>query len=395
MPASGLNHSSYDSPTVYTVPSGVDSIIVSINKTVAPADSAIIFVYEGRMVQSLPTMRTLKRGALNDGFTPVDKLLIPTVMGGNVFELDVNHIHKNKQINFFCEISGTFRDLRVGHGRNLYNSNYLKITPTEYIVYLYTNSETEVTRGNHGLTITDFISISITCNADKQASIMMITNGGTFDVSNVEWVGDNGRPFVNWYSAETPLPSLTNGILEFNSGDYLKPIYAFGDSYLNTWDSARYPYYVKARKIDTWLIDGYPGCNSDSAIASFRNVVQKGAPKYLLWLLGMNDPDIDGDLNTSWKSCVDEVVAYCISHNIEPILATIPCTPTMRNDRKNLYVTNSGHRYIDFAKAVGGESVGSGWYSGFLSADNVHPTVDGAKALANRLFLDFPEILNN
>jgi lysophospholipase L1-like esterase len=67
----------------------------------------------------------------------------------------------------------------------------------------------------------------------------------------------------------------------------------------------------------------------------------------------------------------------------------------MRNDRKNLYVTNSGHRYIDFAKAVGGESVGSGWYSGFLSADNVHPTVDGAKALANRLFLDFPEILNN
>ena len=59
---------------------------------------------------------------------------------------------------------------------------------------------------------------------------------------------------------------------------------------------------------------------------------------------------------------------------------------------KNEIIRSSGYRYIDFAKAVNAEAVGSSWYAGMLSTDNVHPTQEGAKALASRFLLDVPEI---
>ena len=76
-----------------------------------------------------------------------------------------------------------------------------------------------------------------------------------------------------------------------------------------------------------------------------------------------------------------------------PILATIPNTPTVTNVYKNLVVKNSGYRYIDFAKAVNAESVNSTWYPNMLSNDNVHPTPLGARVLAMRVLIDFPEIM--
>ncbi|WP_373710719.1 hypothetical protein [Jeotgalibaca porci] len=66
--------------------------------------------------------------------------------------------------------------------------------------------------------------------------------------------------------------------------------------------------------------------------------------------------------------------------------------PMVNNSFKNEIVRASGYRYIDFANAVGGESVGSGWYTGMLSADNIHPAVLGAQKLALRALQDVPEL---
>jgi lysophospholipase L1-like esterase len=137
-----------------------------------------------------------------------------------------------------------------------------------------------------------------------------------------------------------------------------------------------------------------PGIDSEESWPILLNDLSTGNPKYLLWLLGMNDGD-DADANTpseSWITHIQKVIAICEERGITPILATIP-TCLIYNEGKNSWVRNSGYRYIDFAKAVGANGDGS-WYDGMLNTnnDNVHPTDKGARALAMQVLLDFPEI---
>ena len=106
----------------------------------------------------------------------------------------------------------------------------------------------------------------------------------------------------------------------------------------------------------------------------------------------MNDGDTSDTVNAKWFDILNEVELLCNNSNVELILATIPNVPTIRHDYKNQIVRESGYRYIDFAKAVNAESVGATWYEGMLSNDGVHPTEQGAKALAGRILLDVPEI---
>ena len=122
-------------------------------------------------------------------------------------------------------------------------------------------------------------------------------------------------------------------------------------------------------------------------------------PKTIVWFMGMNDPDTDYSVNASWKSCYDSLVEICSANSIELVLTTIPITPTMNNSHKNDIVKNSGYRYIDINDAVGGSI--SGWYSGLLSSDNVHPTntystdgLNGCVVIAARVMADLPEIMN-
>ena len=77
---------------------------------------------------------------------------------------------------------------------------------------------------------------------------------------------------------------------------------------------------------------------------------------------------------------------------IQMIPCTIPNTPIIINTFKNNIVKQNGCDYIDFAKVVNAEEIGSTWYDGMLSSDNVHPTEEGARALANAIINDFPII---
>lgn len=109
----------------------------------------------------------------------------------------------------------------------------------------------------------------------------------------------------------------------------------------------------------------------------------------------MNDGDGDTGINASYLESIMEFISICKAKGITPILSTVPCTPTVNNYYKNQWVKNSGYRYIDFARAVGGEEIGSSWYAGMLYSDQIHPDTLGAKALYGQFIADFPEILKN
>jgi hypothetical protein len=155
------------------------------------------------------------------------------------------------------------------------------------------------------------------------------------------------------------------------------------------------------------LLSARGGDNSEEEFAELQKCLNFGTPKYLLWCLGMNDADTDlTTVNASWLSYVQQVISFCNSNDIVPVLATIPNTPTRMHEAKNAWVKASGYRYIDFARAVHGESFvqdtdtwyGAGTENDYLESaatpsGRVHPTPLGAKALATQVLADFPEIM--
>ena len=184
--------------------------------------------------------------------------------------------------------------------------------------------------------------------------------------------------------------ALANAKLTAVFKDFNQPIYFFGDSYMSLGDSARWPYYAIQNGWDKFLASGFPGANGwPHGIPSFRNIMARAKPRYVVWCLGMN-----GGVSDSNKA-VDEVIETCDALGVEVILSTTPCVPdsTKNNEAKNTYVKSTGKRYIDFAKAVGAETNGSSWYTGMLSNDNLHPSALGAKALYAQVLKDFPEIM--
>ena len=165
----------------------------------------------------------------------------------------------------------------------------------------------------------------------------------------------------------------------------------FGDSYLNLMSTDRFGTHIVSAGFSDWLACGYSGAGAASQLTCFRNLLNVGAPSYAVFLLGMNNPD-DGEVNSSWQNTVDAFVKECESRSIVPVLATIPSVPDRDHTYKNTYVRSSGHRYVDWEKAVGADKTNM-WYSGMLHTDGVHPTELGARALAGQFMSDFPEIM--
>ena len=301
----------------------------------------------------------------------------------------VSHLDNKKNCEYsFTGKFSTFTSLEIGHGKNEFNGIYCVIDGTN--ITIYSNAGAQLQQFAHGLTFADFISVSIKCGdiANGRGSITIQTNGGYYRKDdNTIFIGCNGDVYF--------IPGQTTSDIEFSYTlmDARKDVYVFGDSYLSLADGNKWVKYAIEDNDNNMLLCGFGGATSNDEIIPFRMINEVSNPKYCAWLLGMNDPD-NGAINANWKTCVDEVIAYCDSHDIELILATIPNVPTLDHTYKNAYVKASGKRYIDFAKAVNAESAGATWYTGMLSNDGVHPTTDGAKALWLRAIMDCPELIN-
>lgn len=292
---------------------------------------------------------------------------------------------KNQILSFCGKIpSGTtFNNLEIGlkSGNNYYNKVVIDGTNVAFTVGLG-----NVITQAHELTITKNIQVTVHTFVDNKATVRITSNGNFVDLkfgSYQQWRG--GKAYAKTSQA------LEDCTLSWANADIAERIWIFGDSY-TAYASNRWPYYAGAW-LGNVLLDGYGGEASAQAISAFGGYLYCGVPEYAVFATGMNDgSDPNNETpNTNWKTAVEGFLETCRLKTITPILCTIPTTPVFNNNGKNAYVRSSGHRYIDFASAVGADETGS-WYAEMLGEDNIHPTVAGAKALCAQIEADLPEV---
>ena len=234
----------------------------------------------------------------------------------------------------------------------------------------------------------DYVAVSIAADLQGMAKIQISTNGGYVE-QEVPWVGTNGTLYVNAVGQT----SLKDCRLSYDCNGWDKDIWLYGDSYFSMTADDRWTSYLIKNGSSDLMLSAYSGKTSEAALQSLKNDLQYGTPEKVIWCMGMNDGDVDGEINASWLACVKEVEALCAERDIELILTTIPTCPYWNNDSKNPYIKESGYRYIDFAGAVGAyDSIT--WDEGMLEESElrIHPTEEGARALYYEAVTTVPEL---
>lgn len=320
------------------------------------------------------------------------------ITGGMVYEFDINSDnHELNDTNTLVEdmfgysiqfdgLVTTFNGLTLGHGNGIPMGGYVKVTPTNFEYYLGTEANPRLSEP-HNLTIADYISVRIDAKAGRSADFTIYTNGGVYTKANRTWDVRRGRLFVNSNGTNV----LTECTFAYMCRGWAEKVHLYGDSYFGTYDD-KWTNYLTANNWNKCNVNAYPGRASAEALRVAKNVLNHSNPEIIVWCLGMNDGDDGGVVDASWKACVDELMEICTNRDIELILATIPNVPNVDNTAKNAYVRASGHRYIDFASAVGAANSAT-WFSGMLSNDGVHPATQGAIALFNQAIADVPELM--
>ena len=319
------------------------------------------------------------------------------LVSGEFLELPKNNIKDRTRISFTCDIEEMSDDavIRVGHGFELSCSGWVEITKTKIRVcrfygwhkppQSFSLPETELE-----MEVSDFLTVAVNQDTAGNGTFVSVTSKGgmkKFDIAS-GMAGDIGPIFASPLNCE-----IKNCKLNYIADGYGDPIWIFGDSYLSIPDPSRWPTYLYKDGFNKVLLSGYSGMNTQSGLADFKVAIEKGTPVYAVWCLGMNNGDKTEDPNPDWLAATEEFLAICKEKGITPILSTIPSTPVVNNEPKNVWVRNSGYRYIDFNRAVGADKDVK-WYPEMLYQDNVHPALKGAQALYSQVLIDFPEIMN-
>jgi len=297
---------------------------------------------------------------------------------------NANSIKRDKIVSFTCDFS-TFGSLEVGLANNSGgNAVSLVIDSTTVKVK---KSGTEGTGTNHGLTLSDKISVVLIQRVDSKINYEISSNGEKY---SSEITQNNGitKPYFT-------VSDMTVSNVDFSttSRDIQNTIWMFGDSYFS-YGTNRWVYYlIENGYSENCLIDAYAGESSTYSLPSLKSYIGLAKPKIIVWCLGMNDGgDGSSAPSSTWMNAVNEVLSICRQFEITPVFATIPTVPSINHEKKNEWVRNSGYQYIDFAKAVGAQSDGT-WFTGMLGSDNVHPTISGAMALYYQALTDCPQLL--
>ncbi len=272
--------------------------------------------------------------------------------------------------------------VRVGTNRESVSGKAVKITADKVIIERYDSGSGYVTNiaFDHELTITDFVMCEVNFTWDG-GKLRLVSREGVFvqEWNNSQYAY-TGNAQVNYGRAfmETTV-ALTDVKLSQYSDRFRKPVWVVGDSYTSMANSRWTWQMVNTFGVRGFLIDGYAGAPSENMIPELKRLLQFGTPKYLLWCLGMNDTA------PVWLNAAKEVEMICRDRGITLIYQTIPKSTKAEI---NLYIQNSGYRYLDFVSAVMPNGT---WYAD-MDADGTHPTELGAKVLAGQVLVDFPEI---
>lgn len=374
----------------FTIPAGVTHVVA----TFRAVEGTVVARIAGK-AEAKPSLRTKVDSdtlaeIINGAPVATNPDLVATAdsLKDNYIYLGENHVMHNKTFKVLFNVDSLKEGqvIRIGHGETSYGGSAVELTATALRAYYYTNESSEKLNTPHGLNISGEIEVNI--KVGFGTAVVSVENADEkFVTGEFMWGGRNGKIFIKSEGVE-----ITKIDAEWSSSDYDKEIWLLGDSYFNTADVNRWPYYLYGAGYTNYFMSGFPGRNAQSGIVDFKNALEFGTPKYAVWCLGMNNNDSENAVSATWKPATEEFLAICKEKGITPILTTTPNTPKVRNSLKNDYVKASGYRYIDFAAAVDGEELGSSWIPGMISGDNVHPSASGAKALYEQVLKDFPEI---
>lgn len=236
----------------------------------------------------------------------------------------------------------------------------------------------------HGLTITDGLVVSIVKGTINTSITLTNTAGEKVTKQLSKWIGCRGE-IIKFISISGTYTNITLS----HSGTWMdKDTWIFGDSYTDFWPSKCY-----ANGGSNFYLDGYSGRSARGGYASLLSALKYGKPKRIVWMLGMNNPDIETAVNESWNNIFNELKKLCAIMNIQLIPCTIPNVQNRIHTFKNQIIRNSGLPYIDISSVLGANEKDSNWFSRLLSNDKVHPTELGSEIIANTIIAGVPDIV--
>lgn len=325
-----------------------------------------------------------------DNKTELQSVFAQSLSAGESINLDVPNIKFDKVISFHANVI-LGGEIEISHGQTAwYSSGKIRIDSTSVKYYSYTGHDNLEIEVQHGLTISNTVSVALDVNGietmesgmPRIADLIIESNGKIFK-TRMKWNGCYEKVQAKIISG-----NYENCSLNFWSDGYKKDIWAYGDSYFDYW-----PLLAKKYGYGNFLCDGVSGRGSNEALKSLKLGLTHGTPKKIFWCMGMNDPDNSDSISATYKKALDEVIALCDKFEIELIITTIPNVPDRNHNYKNEYIKSLGKRIVDVAKAVGADN-SANWFDGFLSDDKVHPTGNiGANAIVGCIITNVPELL--
>ena len=367
----------------WTVPSGIDGLIItgytsSIDSLMITKNKQYPFMPYGDYIKN-DYLRIENQNALNgnDGIT----IEMDTVEADTTVEITdyPKIIAAHDRLSGYCKFS-TIDEILFGYGYG--RNKYCGVTDTNINIYVDGALSTSIP---HGITISDYLAFSIVMDDNRVGQITINSTGGTATATISLSYAKNGLPFIRSTTA------LENVKLSAICKDIKNPIWWFGDSYSSLAPERIIGQLNNYGIIGNMLIDAVPGGRSYSnettgGYIEFLKLTKLAKPKYVIWALGMNDNDANYNLYLTL------VKNYCDINGISLYAVKIPSVPSIDNTAKGTFIDTLELPSIDWAKAVNATAQGV-WYAGYLSSDNVHPTIAGAKAMAARTIVDCPAIM--
>lgn len=385
----------------YTVPAGVDEIVVSISAQYFDNTTWFPMMVRGTVAPSYyvaakkplyVAFGDILPDRLNFYKTGMWHIRKDSIVNGETIQFGRSSLVKNVLYSLGAKITNWGGTLTIGQGTSAVSyHSYVQIG---------INSITIVINGvsygpfEHGLTLSGYVFVNIKVDDNTRAKITIFSNGQTY-TRTIGWYGFS-RSFFFVSSLSVSLNDISYSVC---CADVLNaPIHIYGDSYIAIIEStAKWSHWlVNGGYGNNVLINACPGASTNDNLPSLQSIMGIGVPRIVLWACGMND-GADPDVNTpnqTWLNGINSVIDICKNHDVEIILTTIPTVPSILHEGKNKWVRESGYRYVDFARAVGASPAGV-WYDGMLSTDGIHPVELGAIALYNELLCDCPDITFN
>lgn len=287
-----------------------------------------------------------------------------------------------------CGRISSFEQIDIGVGKDSSTGVFLRVDGTNIYFCRYNQGNPyNVFTQAHGLTISEFLDVSVFMD-DGEMTARIATHDGVFKHTFNRQVNmeSYGVPFVT-ANANT---SLSDFAFRAAGVRFRMPIWIVGDSYCSWYGERWVKQLSTSFDVTDFLLDGLAGGGSGTMFAELQKMLNYGTPKFLVWCLGMNDNFGE------WSGIFNMLKQTCENNGITLVLQTIPFpedNPTGAEQKAliNAEIKASGYRYFDGYAAVSSDDNGT-WYEGYC-ADGVHTTTEGAKAMAARFLVDFPEIL--